>query len=136
MDTNDHADALRAHLDRLRPEWEARDAGSLIGLCADGGTVYLVLRHVSRSGMTRFIDPFVIVDGRPQYLRHVPGMRWDANRTGYRVNGCGMDMGLALVDQMMGAAARWFRRNGDPCGAFEALNGNGRWQDNVRHEWI
>jgi hypothetical protein len=73
-----------------------------------GSTVYLVLRHVSASGMTRWIDPIVFV-GEP----NVPGPRWygwrvaealgwkyDREHNGVKVGGAGMDMGFHLVYEL------------------------------------
>jgi len=68
-----------------------------------GDTVYTVLRHVSRSGMSRRIDLYVIVDGRPRWLSGLA-----AKACGYRladgvggrslhVSGGGMDMGFSVV---------------------------------------
>ena len=70
-----------------------------------GDTVYTVLRHVSRSGMTRGIDLYTIKDNRPRWLTGLAGKAmgtpqsradWDRER-GLRVSGCGMDMGFHLV---------------------------------------
>lgn len=71
-----------------------------------GGTVYCVLRHVSRSGMQRVIDLQVLTlddSGRP-WLRTIGGLaaramgeRYDYQRGGVVVGGCGMDMGFHLV---------------------------------------
>ena len=78
----------------------------LAELLPAGSTAYTVLRHVSRSGMSRDIDVIAIVDGEPRW---VSGMMCAAfpryfsrygNRDAIRVGGCGMDMGFHLVDTL------------------------------------
>lgn len=79
---------------------------SSIGLLRDilspGDTVYTILSHVSRSGMTRWLKVIVVKNGEANDVTwHV------AKATGYPVNtrnhegvevgGCGMDMGSHLV---------------------------------------
>jgi len=66
--------------------------------------VYCKLNHVSRSGMLRYIDFYTIVDDRPVYLtgyidkvtsyKRAP---YNARYEGLKVEGCGMDMGFAVV---------------------------------------
>lgn len=80
-----------------------RDAAltKLRSLLPPGSTVYCVLRHVSRSGMQRVIDPFIIgEDARPfrlaYWLRDL-GFRVDSRRDGIVCNGAGMDIGWHLV---------------------------------------
>jgi len=62
-----------------------------------GDTVQTILRHVSRSGMTRRIS--VIVNGNDvDYLVEQLGVYNRAkNGPGLVVGGCGMDMGFSLV---------------------------------------
>lgn len=63
-----------------------------------GSTVKTILRHVSRSGMTRAISP--VVDGEDVtylVLRAVPGWRFNSRHGGITQEGCGMDMGFNLV---------------------------------------
>jgi hypothetical protein len=68
-----------------------------------GDTVYCILRHVARSGMSRNIDLFVIRDSQPQMITC-----WAADLLGYprakdgsaRLGGCGMDMGFAFVYEL------------------------------------
>lgn len=62
-----------------------------------GSTIYAIVRTVSRSGMSRTIDFYVVDrrDGRLEYLTgyfaHVTG--WPRAPSGaLKVNGCGMDM--------------------------------------------
>lgn len=66
-----------------------------------GDTVYTVLRQVSRSGMSRRIDCYQLVNGEPHYLTgnvaKVCGYPFPRSGEGLRVNGCGMDMGFSVV---------------------------------------
>lgn len=63
--------------------------------------VLLVLEHVSSTGMTRHIKPYVTT---PTGMRHLSGLIEEAGfgkrfkkRDGIAVGGCGMDMGFHLV---------------------------------------
>jgi len=73
-----------------------------------GDTVYTVLRHVSRSGMSRNIDLYYMADGHPQwisaYVGHAIGSpqsmkNWQRSQ-GLTVGGCGMDMGFHIVNSL------------------------------------
>ncbi len=93
-----------------------------------GDTVYTVLRHVSRSGMSRRIDLYAVVPGEGtypaynQYLSHAAAVVMGDPRpdNGIKVGGCGMDMGFHLVYNL--GATLWpngtdkphGRRNGEP----------------------
>ncbi len=66
-----------------------------------GTKVYTVLRHVSTSGTSRFIDLYVVNQNEPiritwsaaLILEWAYSKRWEA----IRVQGCGMDMGHHAV---------------------------------------
>jgi len=67
-----------------------------------GDTVHCILRHVSRSGMFRVIDLQKIntsdeILGIGWYVAKALDLKFDRDRHGIRVSGCGMDMGLHLV---------------------------------------
>jgi hypothetical protein len=66
-----------------------------------GDTVYTVLRHTSRSGMSRSIDAYVMVDNQPRWISllaaKATGLNFDERREAVKMGGCGMDMGFALV---------------------------------------
>ena len=84
--------------EKERTEW----AEKLRKLVHPGDTVYTVLRHVSSSGMSRRIDLYIIgKDRRPMFISGMAaaamGMRWDRDKGGIHVSGCGMDMGFHLV---------------------------------------
>jgi hypothetical protein len=65
-----------------------------------GDTVYTKLIHVSRSGMYRVIDLYVIKDNQPirisGYASDLLG-GYDSKWEGCKASGCGMDMGFHLV---------------------------------------
>jgi len=65
-----------------------------------GDTVWTTLKHVSRSGMYRVIDLYVIKDNEPLRLSYSAGMLcegYDRRHEGARASGVGMDMGFSLV---------------------------------------
>lgn len=110
---------------QLAEQEEARK--SLRKLLKPGQTVYCVLRSRSSSGMSRVIDLLIAQpdvrevyplkpDGKRDYdatpkrklvgygIRSIGytaakamGDRWDSDRQGIKIGGCGMDMGFALV---------------------------------------
>lgn len=90
--------------DKQSSKEEARR--QLLGMIKPGDTIYTILRHVSRSGMTRVID-LVLMPKRgteetgpisiATQAAEVTGNRLDRDRWGVKIGGCGMDMGFALV---------------------------------------
>ncbi len=86
-------------------EKEKQDAvRELREILKPGDTVYTKLEHVSRSGMSRVISPYIIRDNEPVCLEWKVGkaLGWPLTPTGsrhegIRVSGCGMDMGFHLV---------------------------------------
>jgi hypothetical protein len=91
----DRVEALEALRDRVERATRDRDGRPI---------VYLVLRSVARSGMSRVIWPFVTVDGEPLGLGYCGAValerRYDERKEGIVVQGCGMDMGFELVYAM------------------------------------
>ena len=81
---------------------EARQ--TLLESIKPGDTVYTVLRSVSRSGMSRSIDCYVIGEDRQPWritglVRRVLDML--TNKDGaLKVSGCGMDMGYHVVNNL------------------------------------
>jgi len=75
-------------------------------------TLYTIIRHVSRSGMSRVIDVFVYRSGDLQRLWAPElGRRIDRDHGGYVSRGCGMDMAFELVYSLGMLAhgdGRWF----------------------------
>lgn len=76
---------------------------TLKGILEKGAeTVFTVLEHVSRSGMSRSISLHVAT--APGQMANITGMaaevmgeRCDRNYGGIKIGGCGMDMGFQLV---------------------------------------
>lgn len=65
-----------------------------------GSTVYLVLRHRSRGGMTREIGVVVVHEGKAVHVSFAVADAFGyriGKRDGVIVHGCGMDMGFALI---------------------------------------
>lgn len=109
-----------------------------------GSTVYTVLRHVSRSGMSRDISLVIIHKGETLHPNHIVsraiGERL-VTRNGsdaLRVGGCGMDMGFHIVYAL--GYALWpkgfklpkgaYGRNGDTSG-YETDGGYA-----LKHRWL
>lgn len=81
-------------------EEKAEALSTLRALLPIGSAVYTKLNHVSRSGMSRSITPFAIVDGEPRYMAWSVCVLFGQIRDKYdgvKMDGCGMDMGFALV---------------------------------------
>jgi hypothetical protein len=74
---------------------------SLRQLLKPGDTVYCVLRNVSRSGMSRSIDLYVMKNNEPRRITCTAGLvlgyPLDRKNDGLKVRGCGMDMGFHCV---------------------------------------
>jgi hypothetical protein len=86
---------------KQREKEESRQA--LRKLLKPGDTVYTVLRHVSRSGMMREIDLYIVRKGEPWYITYHVGKALEysqRNHSGLRVSGCGMDMGFHVVHSL------------------------------------
>lgn len=78
----------------------AESADLLRKMIRPGDTVYTVLKHVARSGMSRRIDAVAVFNGRAHNISmlaaDVLGWRY-SDKGGIQVSGCGMDMGFHLV---------------------------------------
>ncbi len=75
---------------------------SLREILKAGDTIHTILRHVSRSGMSRVIDlKFITESGDVRHIGYSAavalGYNWDDKRQGVKIGGCGMDMGFHLV---------------------------------------
>lgn len=106
---------------------EARDR--LREMLKPGDTVHTIVRHVSASGMTRWIDCYAISNrGELIYLTALTAwaLGTDANRgkhDGIKREGCGMDMGFDLVYNL--GRALWpdgFRCAGKRCPSNDHVN--------------
>ena len=85
-------------------------------------TIYTILRHRSKSGMSRVID-LKVVDRERFDISHLGynvalalNLRYDKKQEGVRISGMGMDMGYELVYQL-----------------GQALYGNG---NSFHHRWL
>jgi hypothetical protein len=68
-----------------------------------GETIYTKMVHVSKSGMYRVIDLYVMRDNEPLRISYSAGMLlegYDTKHEGAKANGCGMDMGFHLVHNL------------------------------------
>lgn len=67
-------------------------------------TVWTMVRHVSASGMVRWLTPVIVRDGQPVRLGFraatALGWGWSDRYEGVKVDGAGMDMGFHLVYTM------------------------------------
>lgn len=85
--------------------------------------VWMIVRSVSRSGMSRVIDPMIITDDSIMPLSaldHHPKFphRYDYDRQGFIVSGTGMDMGFSLGQDM------------------ECILTGGNRRGIIRHNWL
>jgi hypothetical protein len=113
----------------MKPTENASQAKEfLLKNCPPGTKVYTLVTHVSRSGMTRRILPFIIVNNEPVSIA------WHIHQIGLfprkypnddlTVQGCGMDMtfhvvyelGRYLYPQGFKLAKGQYGRNGDTSG--------------------
>ena len=84
-----------------RKEAERQDAiRQLKELIKPGDTVKTILRHVSRSGMTRAISPVVDGEDISWLVARTGSYRFNQKHGGLTVGGCGMDMGFALIYEL------------------------------------
>ena len=69
-----------------------------------GDVIFTRLNHVSASGMTRWLDLFVIRDNEPLRLTWSAAAATDYTycdrRESFKIEGCGMDMGFSAVLQL------------------------------------
>lgn len=79
----------------------AEAIAELQDMLSPGDTVYTVLRHVSRSGMMRAIDLYVMEGNEPRRITwrvcKATGYPYSDKHEAARVEGCGMDMGFSIV---------------------------------------
>lgn len=79
---------------------QVQTAKELRPLFRPSKTVYAVIRKVSASGMTRYIDFYAYRKGRMERLTYRMSvcLGWRLHDKGLVVGGCGMDMVFATVD--------------------------------------
>lgn len=107
------AEYRKQQIDKLR-EW-----------LAPGATIYTVIKHVSKSGMSRRISALAVREGEICNISSIVSdvLEWRYNGEGsVVVGGCGMDMGFHLVYSLSsrlfpdGFAVTGEGRNGDTSG--------------------
>ena len=121
----------------VRAQRAQESIDTLETLLKPGTIVYTSLRHVSASGMTRWIDVFVADGGT---VRNITGHVCDAadmtyctRRHSLKIGGGGMDMGFQVVYLLglslwpAGTPEPHGRRNGEP-------DSNGGYA--LRHQWL
>ena len=101
---------------------EARN--TLRTMLKPGDSVYTTVRHVSRSGMMRVIDLYVMQDNEPRRITwlacEATGIAYNRKHEGMRMDGCGMDMCFAAVYELghalwpQGTPKPHSTRNGQP----------------------
>jgi len=111
-----------------------------------GETVNVICRHVSRSGMSRRLDFYLIRGGQAFYVTYavsqVTGYKQSKVDSALVVGGCGMDMGFAVVyDLSRGLFPRGFYigktdypRNGDKEIMETRIDPDGGYA--LTHRWI
>lgn len=75
--------------------------------------IYTILRHVSRSGMSRQISFVMFQDNQPLYLNYHIGRLFGlkyGKHDGLIIGGCGMDMGYHIVHNL---SVELFSRDGE-----------------------
>ncbi len=80
---------------------EAREY--LMRVLKPGSKVFTILRHVSRSGMSRDIDLYLLADDGRVYLSYSVAVLVEYPRAkdgSLKVGGCGMDMGFHVVNSL------------------------------------
>ena len=114
-----------------------------------GDTVHTVLRHVSRSGMSRSISLVVCHDGEPfdisYWAARAMGNRIDQNKGGIKIDGAGMDMGFALVYNLAATLYALWDCLGTKCPSSDHSNGDRNYSPlhthkdggyALRHRWL
>jgi len=67
-------------------------------------TIYCIIKHVSKSGMTRHISFFDIRNNQPSFITSrisdFLGYRMNKHHDALMVGGCGMDMAFSVVNNL------------------------------------
>ena len=91
-----------------------------------GDTVYTKLLHVSRSGMSRVLDLYVIRDNKPHRITwdvaEATGCGYSRKYEGATVGGCGFDAGFHLVYALGRVLFQEFRCIGEGCPSNDHCN--------------
>ena len=107
----------KAALDRIREIVKA------------GDTLHTILRHCSRSGMSRAISMVLINGGDSFHLDRLAsralGYTRNKKHNGLTIGGCGMDMGFAMVYDLSRALfPNGFECTGERCPSNDHTNGD------------
>jgi len=94
-----------------------------------GDTVYTIVTHVSRSGMSRCISLRIMRKRQPADIDHLAAwaleMRRDEKNGGLKVGGCGMDMCFYVVYELSRALfPDGFQCVGEACPSNDHTNGD------------
>lgn len=118
-----------------------------------GDTLFCILRHRSASGMSRVIDVKGVernggdlgILAYGYNIAQALGLRYDRDRDGIRVSGCGMDMGFHIVYELGHALfGDGYDCIGERCPSNDHSNGDRdytphRHKDGgyaLRHRWL
>ena len=106
-----------------KKEWEIRrityDLDTLKDLSKlENKTIYTILRRVSSDGMNRIIDMFYIENAKPIHIHFYTSRIFQkriqsSNGFGYKVTGCGMDMGFHIVNSLSYTVSRYLNQELD-----------------------
>jgi hypothetical protein len=120
-----------------REAYRAQAKADLLEFITPGQTVYCILRHVAKSGMSRRISLFVIQNGELRDITRTAAIAMDRklnrDECSIVVGGCGMDMGFHLIYSLgyhlwpNGTPEPHGRRNGEP-------DSDGGYA--LKHEWL
>jgi hypothetical protein len=91
-----------------------------------GDIVYTILRHVSSSGMMRWLSFYVIKDGEPIWItRDVAVLLGEPMKDDYmKRGGCGGDVGHSAVYGLSRALFDEFNCSGEKCPSNDHVNGD------------
>ena len=114
-------------LTRLSKAERQTAADDLRAILPPGSTIFPIVTHVARSGMSRSIR-FLIVHPRDGQISDISwmigralGYNVDRNHGGLRVGGCGMDMAFHVIHSL--SYALHGRENVGPAAALAASEG-------------
>lgn len=85
-----HADYLQEMLCNIKPDSEGKIA------------IYCIIGSVAKSGMSRRIKLFIVEEEKIIRISHLASkvLELNLNDNGIRIDGCGMDMGFAMVEDL------------------------------------
>ena len=98
-----------------------------------GDTLYTKVTHVSRSGMSRSIEVFLIQDSKPWNISYLIARALEDSvnqkHGGIKVTGCGMDMGFQIVYNLSYFLfQKGFDCTGQKCPSNDHSNGDRNYQ--------